>query len=117
MSMSVAEFRKLARKPKKYKNSARWVGNEHFPSRKEARRYEDLLLMQKAGAISGLVTHPRFPLTAAGAHIGDYIADFQYYERGQRVVEDVKSPPTRTALYRWKIKHLKAQYGIEVRET
>lgn len=115
--VSVAQYREISRKPRKYKNSALWVGNEHFPSQKEARRYKDLLLMQKAGAITGLVIHPRFPLNVSGEHIGDYIADFQYFERGARVVEDVKSPPTRTALYRWKIKHLKAQYGIEVRET
>lgn len=117
MSISVAEYRKLARKPKKYRNSALWVGEEHFPSRKEARRYKDLLLMQTAGAISRLVIHPRFALSVHGVHIGDYIADFEYYESGKRVVEDVKSPPTRTPLYRWKVKHLRAQYAIEVREV
>lgn len=115
--VSLEQYHKLARKPRKYKNSALWVGDQHFDSKKEARRYADLLLMQSARAISGLIIHPRFPLNVSGVHIGDYIADFQYYERGQRIVEDVKSPPTRTALYRWKIKHLKAQYGIEVRET
>lgn len=115
--VSLAQYYKLARKPRKYKNSALWVGDQHFASRKEARRYQDLLLMQSAGAITGLAIHPHFPLNVSGVHIGDYVADFQYFERGARVVEDVKSPPTRTALYRWKIKHLKAQYGIEVRET
>lgn len=117
MNVSIAEYRQLARKPRKYRNSALWVGDEHFDSKKEARRYTDLLLMQSAGAITGLIVHPHFQLKVSGVHIGDYVADFQYYEHGQRIVEDVKSPPTRTPLYLWKIKHLKAQYGIEVREV
>lgn len=117
--LNLDQYHALVKKPKprKYRNSPRWVGDEYFPSEKEAKRYADLLLLQTAGAITGLVSHPRYQLNVSGVHIGDYVADFKYYERGQLIVEDVKSPPTRTPMYRWKRKHLAAQYGIEIRET
>ena len=48
-----------------------------------------------------------------------YRADFSYFERttnGWRfVVEDCKG--YRTDLYEWKRRHMKAQYGIDVKET
>ena len=104
-----------------------------FHSQKEARRYQELKLLEKAGVIEAVECQPRFELlvckvtgqpayptiTLPHVVIGRYIADFQYYDRRscERVVEDVKSPPTRTPIYRWKVKHLKAQYGIEVREV
>lgn len=115
--ISLGEYRKLARKPPKYRNRPKRIDGIYFPSGKEAQRYLDLQLLQKAGAITGLILHPRYPLEVMSVVLGEYIADFQYYERGQKVVEDVKSKITRTPIYRWKIRHLKAQYGIEVRET
>jgi len=117
MSITVAEFHKLARKPRKYRNKPQRIDGIYFASTKEARRYGELVLLQNAGVIHGLVCHPRFPLLVFGEEIGEYIADFQYYERGKKVVEDVKSKATRLPLYRWKAKHLKAQYSIEVREV
>ena len=107
------------------------VDNIRFDSKKEAKRYGELKLLEKAGQIHDLRVQPRFSLdvgTTYAAKIGEYRGDFQYCEcesacNGGRCtfsllrVEDVKSPPTRTALYRWKVKHLKAQYGIEVKEV
>lgn len=94
-----------------------------FASKAEARRYDELLLLVRAGEITGLKLQPRFTLDVAGfggadtwVKIGEYVADFLYVERdGEEVVEDVKGMTT--ALYRWKAKHLAAQYGIQVREV
>ena len=52
--------------------------------------------------------------------LGDWIADFVYEELQQpgawiAVAEDVKG--MKTPLYRWKKKHVEAQYGIQIRET
>ena len=56
-----------------------------------------------------------FDLEVNGTQIGQYVADFVYYENGQEVVEDVKG--VRTPLYKWKRKHFAAHYGKEIRET
>jgi len=65
-----------------------------------------------------------------GELIGRYVADFVYRELGIRtdrswkphprpirVVEDWKSPASRTPLYEWKRKHLLAEHGIVISET
>ncbi len=46
----------------KYKNKKVTIGNITFDSKKEARRYEELKLMEKTGLISNLVLQPRFTL-------------------------------------------------------
>lgn len=86
-----------------------------FASQKEARRYQELRLLEKAGAIKGLQLQPTFPLVVQGSTVGSYRADFSYVEAGQFVVEDVKG--VKTPLYRWKAKHVRAQYGLVIRET
>jgi hypothetical protein len=47
------------------------------------------------------------------------VADFRYRQgpQGILVVEDVKSKPTMTAIYRWKKRHMLAQYGIQITEV
>lgn len=94
-----------------------------FHSAAEARRYDELLLLARAGEITDLVVQPRFPLyvyefghLAEPVKIGEYVADYGYIERdGEEVVEDVKGMRS-LPLALWKMKHLKAQYGITVRE-
>ena len=104
-----------------------------FPSLKEARRYQELVLLQKAGLIRSLKLQHAMDLAVhvggERAVIGFYVADFLYQEmvvddtaimlaqrvRWVTVVEDAKG--VRTPLYRWKKKHVRAQYGIEIRET
>ena len=105
-----------------------------FASTKEGNRYRELKLLEKAGHIARLTLQRRFELCApktdlvGDVHdmpskmvVGYYVADFCYDEltphATQFVVEDVKSPATRTALFIWKAKHMKAQYGITIRET
>lgn len=115
----------------KYKAVRTEVDGITFASKKEARRYQELKLLLKAGEIGSLTLQPRFPLEAftngrtlsGGEVIGEYRGDFKYQSlvdaHGRRgflkwVVEDVKG--FKTPLYRWKKRHVEAQYGIEIRE-
>lgn len=97
-----------------------------FHSLKEATRYQELRLLERAGEISGLELQPRYELTVQGARIGRYIGDFRYLEwrtgsmravLGPRrvVVEDVKG--MQTPMYRWKKRHMLAEHGVDIRET
>ena len=115
----------------KYRAIRTTVDGIAFHSKREAARYLELKLLERAGEISDLVLQPRYPLmaplttgTIAGALrgkdypvIGHYVADFAYYDEriGERVIEDVKG--MKTAMYRWKAKHLAAQYGVKILET
>lgn len=110
----------------KYGAKPTTVDNIRFASQKEARRYQELKLLEKAGEIALIEVQPRFPLCVAGndglaKHVGDYVADFRYIVRGYRpildkvVVEDVKG--VRTAVYRLKKRIVEAQYGITILET
>ena len=91
-----------------------------FHSAKEAARYQELRLLERAGEIESLYLQPRYLLHVGDGlvnPIGAYVADFSYTDArtGEIVVEDVKG--FKTPLYRWKVKHLRAQYGIQIRET
>ena len=97
------------------------LGASLFASRKEAERFVELVLEQRDGKISGLTVQPRYALHVLGANhvmhvIGEYRSDFAYVRGGRVVVEDVKSPASKTPIYEWKVKHLRAEYGIEVVE-
>jgi len=100
-TMDVAEYRKIAGK-NKYGNKKVIVDGHTFDSIAEARRYEQLSLMQKAGAISDLRLQPRYELQKAFKDFEGkmqraivYVADFAYAEGGLRVVEDVKGSITK----------------------
>ena len=112
----------LDRMPK-YRNQPTVVDGVRFASKREARRYAELRLLEAAGQIRELELQPKFPLYAPtrGSSkpelVGTYIADFRYREgpRGLLVVEDAKG--VRTAIYRWKKRHVLIQYGIAIREV
>ena len=89
-----------------------------FASKREAKRYSQLKLLLAAGEISELTTQPVIPLEVNGQIIGRYIGDFRYIENGIVIIEDVKSKPTMTSIYRLKKKIL-ATYTppIAIRET
>lgn len=94
-----------------------------FDSKKEAARYQELKALQAAGEIRDLTLQARFPLYVYpfGDHtnpikVGAYVCDFAYTTKGGvDAIEDVKG--MKTPLYRWKKKHVEAQYGITIRET
>lgn len=73
------------------------VGGIVFDSGIEARRYQELCLLQAAGEISQLECHPEFLLQAKfkdawGDKVKDvgFTADFKYWEGDHFVIEDVK---------------------------
>jgi hypothetical protein len=82
----------------------------------EARRCDELHLMQQGGLIKDLRAHPqaRFSLDVDGHHIADYLADFVYFdnERNARVVEDTKGMVTE--VFRLKAKLMVACHGVDV---
>jgi ribosomal protein S8 len=82
-----------------------------FASQKEATRYGILKLLQNEGKIRDLKLQVRFKLVQTVT----YVADFEYYEKGRRVVEDVKG--FKTPVYKRKRKLMKEQHGIEILET
>ena len=77
-----------------------------FDSRAEAMRYQDLKLLQASGTITDLAVHTLYELQPAFKRDGKreraicYECDFEYYEAGQLIVEDVKGAETET----WKLK-------------
>ena len=94
-------------------------GIEH-DSKKEAARWQELNLMRRARLIEDLQRQVRFELIPKqdGERACTYIADFVYIDRktGEKVVEDVKSPATRTEAYRIKRKLMLLVHGIRIRE-
>ena len=100
----------------KYRNRPTTLGGHRFASRAEARRYGELLLLERAGTISNIVVQPRFKLIVSDMIVGTYTGDFAYHENNNYRVEDVKSPITKTTTYKIKKKLMKALYNIEVIE-
>lgn len=115
----------------KYHNMPATVNGIRFASRKEAARYQELMLLQRAGEIRNLKLQPQFTLVEGyrDARTGEtvramrYVADFAYEEpfRGpdsltlwRTIVEDVKGK--QTTEYKMKRK-LMRERGIEIRET
>ena len=99
-------------------------GELRFDSQKEARRYDELMTMLRAGIITDLRLQPQFTLqesyvTETGERIRAirYTADFSYRFGGKLVVEDVKSMATRTKEYLRNKKFMRAKYGIDIQEV
>lgn len=99
----------------KYRNVRTEVDGQSFASKREAKRFSELRLLQKAGQISDLKTQVRSPLDVNGQPVCHYVADFTYTEGGELVVEDSKG--YRTPEFILKSKLMRAVHGIEVRET
>ena len=107
----------------KYRNRKTTVDGVTYDSAKEARRGAELRLMERAGLISDLCAQVRYELIPAQKRNGKvverpvyYIADFVYVQDGETVVEDTKSPATRTPQYIIKRKLMLWEYGIQVKE-
>ena len=66
-----------------------------FGSKAEYRRWHELKLLQRGGAIFNLKRQVSFDLMATGKNntpqkFAKYIADFTYEEHGENIIEDVK---------------------------
>ena len=105
-----------------------------FDSQKEARRYDELAALERAGKIRELRMQVDFTLQEAytdgeGRRVRAirYRADFTYVRvketigeytfRDQLVVEDVKSRATRTKEYIMKRKLMKERFNIDIQEV
>ena len=101
----------------KYHSKKTEVYGISFDSKKEAGRYQELLLLERAKKITDLELQPRFDLVVNDQKIGFYKADFRYTDikTGDSVVEDVKG--MKTPVYNLKRKLVKALYGIDIVEV
>ena len=108
----------------KYKSKKTTVNGKVFDSRKEAHRYEELLLLQRRGEIAQLKCQVPFELLPRQTDESGkilyrsckYIADFTYYDKnGNYIVEDVKG--MKTDVYKLKKKMMYYFHKIEIKET
>jgi hypothetical protein len=99
----------------KYKNKKVEIDGVTFDSKKEAKRYGELKLLQRINEINDLELQPKYPIVVNGKKIATYIADFRYRKSdGSTVVEDVKG--VRTPVYRIKKKLVEALESISIVE-
>ena len=111
----------------KYNNKKVVLNGITFDSQKEARRYRDLSLLERAGEIESLELQKAFVLAESVKFSNEdrakpalrYFADFTYTTKeGLFIVEDVKSVQTRSlAEYRIKKHLMKSVHGIEISEV
>jgi hypothetical protein len=101
----------------KYRARKTTVDGITFDSMGEARRWQELKLLERARLIGCLERQTYFRLEVLGEHICDYRCDFRYVDLTTNtfVVEDFKG--YRTPEYRLKRKLMKACHGIEILET
>lgn len=94
-----------------------------FDSKHEAERWDELRLLERAGKIEHLARQQSYDLIPTQRIDGEvmrkvtYRADFAYFQDGKLVVEDAKSPATRTREYIIKRKLMAMIYGIVVKEV
>lgn len=100
----------------KYHNKKTVLDGITFDSKKEARRYSELRLLEKCGAISNLQLQMRFeilPKDILGQALY-YVADFVYLDNGEQIVEDTKG--VKTPVYKIKRRMMYKVYGIKIKE-
>lgn len=99
----------------KFRNVVTIVDGIKFHSKREAKRWAELKLLERSGQIGELRRQVPFILEIKGIKIETYRADFVYNEGGREVVEDSKGMITKD--FRRKFKWMKAVHGVEVRLT
>jgi hypothetical protein len=109
----------------KYRNQKVEVDGIKFDSKKEAKRWQELKLLEAAGEIANLQRQVRYTLlpsqerdTGKKERAVEYVADFSYLAPKSRLgylhVEDVKG--MRTPLYILKRKLMLWVHGITIKE-
>jgi len=102
----------------KYRNVKVTKDGQQFDSKLEARRWQALQLMEKAGEIRDLKAQVKLDIRVGNFLVCSYIADAVYIDcvKNCLVVEDCKSKASRTPVYQLKKKLVKAVLGIEITE-
>ena len=107
----------------KYKNKKTIVDDIQFDSKLEAKRYNELKLLEKSGKIKELQLQPSFELIPSFKKNGKtfrkaiYKADFSYIdtETGETIIEDTKGYVTELYKLKKKIFEYKFQ-NLTIRE-
>ena len=107
----------------KYNAQKTVVDGITFDSKREAERYGELNMLERAKKIEELMLQPRFELQPAfrtkdgkAVRCVEYIADFTYTEDGKTIIEDCKG--VQTDVFKLKLKLLLFRYpGINFRLT
>ena len=107
----------------KYKNKKTIVDDIQFDSKLEAKRYNELKLLEKSGKIKELKLQPSFELIPSFKKNGKtfrkaiYKADFSYIdtETGETIIEDTKGYVTELYKLKKKIFEYKFQ-NLTIRE-
>jgi hypothetical protein len=114
----------LFNKQHKYRAQRTYCANGHWhPSKAEAKRCDELKILENAGAISGLEHQPTYYFQVNGETVKhpngrrvSYTPDWRYVESGQTIVEECKG--FRTADYVLRLAFFRAFYPyLEHRET
>lgn len=108
-------------KRSKYNAIRTTVDNIVFDSKHESVIYGRLKLCLRLGSIEHLTFQPEFELHApSGEVIGRYFADFAYneiHDDGSRTAIVLDAKGFKTPLYRWKKRHVEAEYVIKITEV
>jgi len=123
-SITPDQYRAMTAKPakgNKYNAKRTQRDGMWFDSEREADRWSELKLLEKAGEIINLKRQERYPLLGANGDLKgasgrtlSYIADFTYFDRreNRQIVEDIKGHQTDVS--RLKLAIMAAQ-GLPVR--
>ena len=124
----------------KYKAVKTTIDGITFDSKKEAKRYTELKLLEKTGMISHLELQPEYKIIINGVKVCTYRGDFQYFtvrredekpyrnSKGELVVQTMTGDPEghiledvkgfKTPIYRLKKKLVEACYpGTQIVEV
>ena len=124
----------------KYKAVKTTIDGITFDSKKEAKRYTELKLLEKTGMITHLELQPKYDIIINGVKVCSYKPDFRYFtvrqenneqcynskgewqtptmtgDKEGQIVEDVKG--FKTPIYRLKKKLVEACYpGTQIKEV
>ncbi len=105
--------RYVQKRSAKYRARRVTVDGANFASKKEAKRYGELKILEKAGKIKNLRLQVRYKIVIQSVYVADFVYDDA--ERDGQIVEDVKGYRTREYLRKKKL--MKSQHGIEILET
>ena len=105
----------------KYHSRKTTVDGIEFDSQKEARRFREPCLLERAGKITELQQQVKFELIPSQRIDGKvverpctYVADFVYMENGKKVVEDTKGFKTKDYIIKRKL--MLHVHGIRIQE-